>query len=136
MATLTQSVNCPAHQPLIFDSVRLNTGTAYQPAHGVFTAPINGTYAFFVSLSIPPNKSFHIVMVKNNIKNHVGLYLLADPHGIWIERSTNVILHMQKDDEVWIVCLSDSIASGDSTLGTIDFSDYHSHFSGFLISED
>ena len=136
MATLTQSVNCPVHQPLIFDSVRLNTGTAYQPAHGVFTAPVNGTYAFFVSLSIPPNKSFHIGMVKNNIKNPVGLYLHADHLGIWIERSTNVILDMQKDDEVWIVCVGDSFVNGDYTPGTTDHYDYHSHFSGFLISED
>jgi hypothetical protein len=136
MATLSAEYHCGAKQPLIFDTVKLNSGTAYQPTHGVFKAPVNGTYAFFATLSIPPNSSFHVEMVKNAVTNHAGLYLHADHLGIWIERSSNVIIRLQKDDEVWMVCLYDSTIEGDITTTMNDTYDYHSHFSGFLVSED
>jgi hypothetical protein len=135
MASLTGAYHCGPKQPLIFDNVRLNTGKAYQPAHGVFKAPINGTYVFFVTLSIPPNSDFHIGMVKNAVSSYAGLYVFADHLSIWIERSSNVIIHLQKDDEVWMECIGTSAIQGDDTT-TTDIRDYHSHFSGFLVSED
>ncbi|XP_045191299.1 caprin-2-like [Mercenaria mercenaria] len=135
MASMSHHMaHCGVQQPVIFDSVKLNKGTAYSPTHGTFTAPVNGTYAFFATLSIPPNNSFHIRMVRNNVANEVGLYLHADHLGIWIERSSNVVLELNKGDEVWMACMYDSQIQGDYHPGTTDPTDFISHFSGFLVN--
>jgi len=39
---------------IFFDDVKLNIGNAYNPNHGVFVAPYNGTYQFTVSICSTP----------------------------------------------------------------------------------
>ena len=125
---------CSAGQPVIFDMVKLNQGSGYDYRHGTFRAPVNGTYQISATLSSSPNNvGFHVGFVKNLANSHVG-YLYADGgKGHWQERSTSLVLHLNAGDDIWLSCLGDSTIQGD-TIGKAN--DFHSHFSGFLISKD
>ncbi|XP_052784758.1 heavy metal-binding protein HIP-like isoform X2 [Mya arenaria] len=48
MAELTQTVTGTNHH-IYFDKVTLNEGNAYNPHHGTFVAPVNGTYQFTIT---------------------------------------------------------------------------------------
>lgn len=136
MAALSQDlVHCSKGQPVIFDAVKLNVGSAYNNLHGIFTASITGTYLFTTTLSVQPNNSYHTAFVKNNATNEIG-YLYTDPLNLWLERSTTVLVHLNAGDEVWMICLSDSRIEGDHNHGWEGANDFHSHISGFLISAD
>lgn len=136
MAALsTDLVHCSKLQPVIFDAVKLNQGNGYDNNHGVFKAPVTGTYLFTSTLSVQPRNSYHTAFVKNNATNEIG-YLYTDPIDLWLERSTTVVTHLNANDEVWMVCLSDSRIEGDHNHGWEGANDFHSHMSGFLISVD
>lgn len=136
MAALSNDlVHCTRFQPVIFDSVKLNSGSAYNNKHGIFTAPITGTYLFTATLSVMPNNMYHTAFVKNNATDEIG-YLYTDPINLWLERNTSVLTHLDAGDEVWMVCLSDSRIEGDHNHGWEGANDFHSHMSGFLVSAD
>ena len=48
LAMLTSDVTGSNHH-IFFNYVKLNVGNAYNPSHGMFVAPYNGTYQFTVS---------------------------------------------------------------------------------------
>ncbi|XP_045178837.2 complement C1q tumor necrosis factor-related protein 4-like [Mercenaria mercenaria] len=136
MAALSKDlIHCSKGQPVIFDSEKLNSGSAYNNIHGIFTAPITGTYMFTATLSVMPNNAYHTAFVKNNATNEIG-YLYTDPINLWLERSTTVLTHLDSGDEIWMVCLSDSRIEGDHNHGWEGANDFHSHMSGFLLSAD
>ena len=136
MAALSADlVHCTKYQHVIFDSVKINQGTGYNHIHGIFTAPKAGIYAFSTTLSVTPSNNYHVAMVKGNATNQIG-YLYADAPSIWLQRSTTVLTQMNQNEQVWMVCVDDSHIEGDHKHGYEGATDYHSHFSGFLISSD
>lgn len=135
MASLGRDFTCSANQAVIFDRVHLNQGSGYDSRHGVFRASKNGTYHFSATFTALPKKEFHIVFVKNLSSNHVG-YLYADSNlSFWQERTSSILLHLNAGDDVWLSCLGGSTTAGDTDTVN-DYRTYHSHFSGFMISED
>lgn len=136
MAALSADLeHCSRYQPIIFDAVKLNQGGGYDDRHGIFKAPISGIYMFTSTLSVQPQASYHTAFVKNNATNEIG-YLYTDPISIWLERSTSVLTHLNVNEEVWMVCLSDSRIEGDHNHNWEGAADFHSHIAGFLISAD
>ena len=136
MASLSADlVHCTLHQPVIFDSVKVNQGSGYDHNHGVFKAPVAGVYAFTATLSVIPHNQYHVAIVRGNANNEIG-YLYTDPQNIWLERSTTVFTHLNMNEQVWMVCVGDSRIEGHHQHSWGAAGDYHSHFSGFLVTPD
>ena len=138
MAALSADLlHCTKYQPVIFDAVKVNQGSAYSNVHGTFRAPVAGIYAFSTTLSVIPHNMYHVAIVKGNATNEIG-YLYTDPQNIWLQRSTTVFTHMKQNEEVWMVCMGDgeSRIEGDHQHAWEGANDYHSHMSGFLVSAD
>lgn len=136
MATLSADINsCGPRQAVVFDSIKLNNGNAYSKNHGMFTAPITGTYLFSATLSSEQGQSYQVAIVRGNSTNEIA-YLFADGNTIWQERTTTVITHLDAYDEVWVLCLTNSHIEGDKMNSRVDSTDFYSHFSGVLMSAD
>ncbi|KAH3735259.1 hypothetical protein DPMN_041723 [Dreissena polymorpha] len=68
MATLTTEYHvCAPDAPIIFDRKLLDTRMSYDIRHGIFCAPVNGTYVFTATLSAKPGTFVHVKMVKRAI---------------------------------------------------------------------
>ena len=133
MATLSTHVNhCTAHQPIMFDKVKVSIGSGFNDQHGNFIAPVPGLYAFSTTISVDPQSSYHVAIVQGNASNEIG-YLIAGYGAGWNMRSTTVFSHLNTGEDVWVICLSNSTIRG-GTYGIAQ--EFHSHFSGFLVSED
>lgn len=85
---------------MVFDDVQLNTGNAYDPHIGTFTAPVEGVYKFDLVLSSNVENG-HGEMMHNGV-NVLDVY--ADKlHQTWFGRgSGSIIVRMAKGDKVWI----------------------------------
>ncbi|XP_022294209.2 complement C1q tumor necrosis factor-related protein 3-like [Crassostrea virginica] len=129
-------VNLTARTSLTFSGIRTNVGNAYDPAHGVFVAPVSGTYNFAFTGSAQPQSQdhgVHIFLKKNGVNE---LYVFFDHNDKkWIQHGSSAILHLARGDRTW---LETGDIWGSNILGGSRPSDnaYHSHFSGFLIQAD
>lgn len=83
---------------LIFDYIIKNDGNAYSGSTGIFTAPLKGTYVFFVHI-LGTNRSLEMVLYKNN-KGVMWLYVNGPGHGA---DSNMVVLQLNKGDRVNVV---------------------------------
>ncbi|KAL3860271.1 hypothetical protein ACJMK2_010414 [Sinanodonta woodiana] len=132
MASLSGDLlHCSPNQHVVFDNVILNVGDGYNPLHGVFRAPVSGTYQFSLALSEPINGGqYHVAIKKGKSATVIG-YLYVDPSTVWVLRSTSVLTHLEVGEDVWVACIW-----GETHIvgGTDDIYKYHSHFSGFLVS--
>ena len=138
MAALNVSIShCTTQQPVIFSKVYVNVGSGYKPQHGIFKAPVSGVYAFSTSLSVGQNNHYHVAIVKGNATNEIAYLYSEAVTGInhWHIRSTTVLSHLNIGEEVWMICIHESSIEGDKAP-SIDAGDFHSHFSGFLVSLD
>ncbi|KAK3592916.1 hypothetical protein CHS0354_011714 [Potamilus streckersoni] len=101
MVTLTRSIShCSEGEHVVFDNSLLNVGNVYDTRRGVFQAPVSGTYQFSLTLGLDVN-AFHVGIIKGNITNYIGnLYASHDANGDWRQRSTTVLIHLEKGDQV------------------------------------
>ena len=66
MAQLSQNLVNPAvGHVVIFDNVTTNEGNSYNSLHGIFTAPVNGTYNFNLIASSQPGAADHMVSLSS-----------------------------------------------------------------------
>ncbi|XP_049916587.1 complement C1q tumor necrosis factor-related protein 7 [Epinephelus moara] len=122
-AALTTSFPPPL-APVIFAHVHYNIQGSYDPASGVYTAPVNGTYVF----------SFHVSVYQRVLK--VGLFhnfqavvinTCVKPFGT---TSQSVVLHLARGDIVWVQ-VKDAV-----TNGMYVSNEASSTYSGFLLHPD
>ncbi|KAK3606489.1 hypothetical protein CHS0354_041440 [Potamilus streckersoni] len=133
MAQLSASIVNPVQgHVIVFDQTITNEGAAYNNVHGIFTAPLNGTYEFSLIVSSPPNPSiyheFHLFLMKNNVQ--IGYVFLDHNTQFWLRRGTTAIVHLKPTDEVWVQV--DRVVGDHEIAGCC----FHSHFGGFLIHAD
>lgn len=109
---------------MVFDKIWTNSGSAYDPNTGVFTAKVPGLYHFAATLlNSNDNMDLHLSLYRNDIKiasawgNQNGFETL----------SFDVVLRLNKDDTVAI----QSRYNGQTVHSNTDL---YSTFSGFLIS--
>ncbi|XP_048769665.2 uncharacterized protein LOC125675876, partial [Ostrea edulis] len=106
---------------LVFPVVITNVGNGYNPSNGIFTAPTNGNYVFFVNVqSYDKKKTIHVDIVLNgSTKVRTMGY-----NGSYAAGLNLVVLGLQKGDTVWV---KHYCGQGYYTDGSI------TTFSGFLI---
>ncbi len=122
-ASINQSF--PIHNlPVPFVNVLTNQQGHFNPAKGIYTAPVNGTYVF----------SLHLAVADRTLK--VGLYVNFFP----LVRSTEttdqsttsqtLVLHLNMGDRVWLQ------VKNNVTNGMYTNSESSSTFSGYLLHPD
>lgn len=133
MTSLSFDLVNPAigHQ-IVFDKVHLNKGNGYNNRHGIFLAPVNGTYHFTLEITYAPNPTHDHntgVYLKKRSENIAYTYSI----GTWenlIRRSTSAIVELVAGDDVYTVV--SVIGGGNNTLRG-DSNKFFTTFSGFLI---
>ena len=102
-STLTKNLQNMKHQEtVIFDTVRLNEGNAYNQKTGEFTATTGGVYSFNWKIFTSSGKYFITEIVHNG--NAIALNY-CDGKGIstgYASTSNQAIIRMKKGDKVWI----------------------------------
>jgi len=127
LATLSSDLqHAGANQPIVFDRVVTNVGSAYNPHVGVFTAPVSGIYVFSVSLLNYPGHTTNYCLYKNNAFIS-EIYLNAPDAGHYESTSQTVVLQLTKGDDVTLR----NVFVDESLRG-----DNYCTFAGFLVWED
>lgn len=85
---------------MVFDDVQLNTGNAYDPHVGTFTAPVEGVYKFDLVLSSNVENG-HGEMMHNGVKI-LDVYADKVNQSFYGRGSGSIIVRMAKGDKVWI----------------------------------
>ncbi|XP_053395891.1 complement C1q tumor necrosis factor-related protein 3-like [Mercenaria mercenaria] len=108
---------------VIFDEVDLNLGSAYEPRHGIFTAPVNGTYLFSMALGNPKDHAGAFFMKKNS---QTIEYAIAGHTTGWNMGGVTTVAELNAGDDVWV--------EGEGYIsGAYSHIRYHTGFSGILI---
>ncbi|XP_025109413.1 complement C1q-like protein 3 [Pomacea canaliculata] len=112
-------------QILKFDNVLTNMGAGYDETTGIFTAPVSGTYGFYLSVMAPNAHGYtRISIVKaGSILNGVFGEGKTD---IYDQGSTQVTTHLQSGQKVWV-----QQYEGDAVRGS-----WYTIFTGFMIQAD
>ncbi|KAL4235051.1 hypothetical protein ACF0H5_006689 [Mactra antiquata] len=122
-----QLTNLGLNQNVIFNVVETNIGNAFNPHHGVFVAPLSGTYVFHVAVFAFYNSESWCKIVVNGI-NKVDAYAHGET-GRHDMASQTLIVHLNQGDDVAI----QSGRAGDNFYG--DGNKWTS-FSGFMLRSD
>lgn len=85
---------------MVFDDVQLNTGNAYDPHIGTFTAPVEGVYKFDLVLSSNVENG-HGEMMHNGV-DLLDVYADKLNQSFYGRGSGSIIVRMAKGDKVWI----------------------------------
>ncbi|KAK3592878.1 hypothetical protein CHS0354_004102 [Potamilus streckersoni] len=126
MAFMSKSFVCLVDQHAVFDDVRLNVGNYYNRYHGVFQAPVSGTYHFALTLSIDNQSGhdFYAFLVAGDGNKILGYVFQTTTKEIWQSKTVSVLAYLESGEDVWIKCtIHDSEIAGG----------LHSCFSGFLV---
>ena len=117
---------------VIFDDVRTNIGNHYDASNGRFTAPIAGTYAFFVygmSGNAPNDVNMALKFQKNGSDNgdSTPLGRGSSDISLGIQVGGQIIITLAASDYV------DVLQNGGTGITMYATGNAHNEFSGFLI---
>jgi len=113
-----------------FPDVRYNEGNDYDPATGVYTCRIPGTYWFSAALGKVSGHNNYIdcyVLVNDGPIIRLMFILYDDNNKLYNTVSGSGGFHLAKGDRVWV---------GGCTQPENIYNDYNTHFSGVLIRPD
>ncbi|XP_052773537.1 complement C1q tumor necrosis factor-related protein 4-like [Mya arenaria] len=99
-ARVSQHVkNLTDNQPIVFDTIRYQSGHYYNKATGVFYVPRNGTYVFYVNILSEYNNMIETQLVVNG----QSLALMYSGAGHFHGAGSNMaIAHLTAGDNVWV----------------------------------
>ena len=87
-------------EPVIFDDVISNFGSAFEPQSSIFTCPVTGVYMFGVNLMTPVNDSAQVHL---NIDNERLFNVLADDAFDVYSTGTNfAFVSCSQGQSVWV----------------------------------
>ena len=89
------------YQTIVFDLVTTNVGNAYNKVDGIFTAPVNGVYAFIWTASNHDNTHMQTELVANAVV--VGRQWSDSGNHADISSATgSAVLKLNASDTVWV----------------------------------
>ncbi|KAL4217379.1 biological adhesion [Mactra antiquata] len=98
LAELTTTITGTGRH-IYFDNVKLNQGNAYNPHHGTFVPPVNGTYLFSLTLC---SAGGHAVVLQVNVNNDILGRMLAGDNSYDECSSKVLIAHLHAGDDVYV----------------------------------
>ncbi|XP_013989570.1 complement C1q-like protein 2 [Salmo salar] len=90
---------------LVYENVLTNLGNAYNPATGIFTAPVGGVYHFSVYHHSGSNRRSDSVLFKN--KEQIAFISAMNKDGSY-NGSNGIILQLEEGDVVYVVLKDNS----------------------------
>ncbi|XP_060602825.1 heavy metal-binding protein HIP-like [Ruditapes philippinarum] len=113
MAELTKTITGQNHH-IYFDDVKLNIGNAYNPHHGTFVVPVNGTYQFSVTAC---STAGHYIVLELNANNDILGKVLAGDDSYGDCNSKVFLAQLQTGDDVFV----QHISQGDNLLSASSY---------------
>lgn len=88
-----------AGSTLVFPHVVTNNGNGYNPSTGTFTAPTDGTYVFFLTVTPHELNALYLDIVQNGVSK-----VRSMSHGFsrYQMGSNMAVLQLDEGDSVWI----------------------------------
>ena len=130
MATISQFTISPVLDPIVFDEARINPGGNYDQKTGIYTVPQDGTYEFYVHISVAAEGD-----------DRWGFYLVVDDTGVdytlqdgdvdypdYISDDSSEMLELSSGQQVSVRPVSMTEIFGSNSIGVM-----LSWFSGRLI---
>lgn len=120
--------NIGVNQNVVFKSVMLNLGSAYNSLHGVFMAPRDGVYLFSASLLSDTQAHSSTVHAAISVNGNKAAKILAisEANRHRDQGSNTLIADLKKGDQVWVK----NVDNDDATICGING---YSTFSGYLL---
>ncbi|KAL4237479.1 positive regulation of adiponectin secretion [Mactra antiquata] len=119
-----QLTNLGLNQNIIFDHVETNNGNAYNSHHGVFVAPVSGTYVFHVTAFTLANKEAWVKIVVNGI-NKADAFAHGDANHEDTGSQT-LVINLNQGDDV-------AVQNGRANDDVFGNGNMWTTFSGFLL---
>jgi hypothetical protein len=98
---MTSSDSSWSGSTLVFNTIITTVGNAYNPSTGIFTAPTQGNYVFFVNVQGYSNQYIYVDIVLNG-STKVRTMAYGDSNNNYNAGPNLVALTLQKGDRVWI----------------------------------
>ncbi|XP_052782556.1 heavy metal-binding protein HIP-like isoform X2 [Mya arenaria] len=98
MAYLTSSISGNDHH-IYFDDVKLNLGNAYNPHHGMFVAPFNGTYQIQVAAC---STRLHFIVLECVVNTDIVGKVLAGDGETANCNLNSFFLQLRQGDDVYV----------------------------------
>lgn len=94
---------------LVFPEVITNVGNGYNETDGLFTAPLQGEYVFFVNVQSNGNQHIYVHIMLNGIDqvtaiafDQVTAIAFGNNYNYYEAGGNLAVLTLQKEDRVWI----------------------------------
>ncbi|XP_067874726.1 complement C1q-like protein 3 isoform X1 [Heterodontus francisci] len=100
-AKVSDGRNPSGQQRIIYDSVVVNQGSAYNPSSGIFTAPVSGIYYFTYSLLGATTSEATALYLMKNEENQNYIHSILNTSQAQTA-SMPAILSLTKRDRVWV----------------------------------
>lgn len=101
-ATTSNDITSSTNKVIVFDSVISSFGTGYDSNTGIFTADADGYYVFFVSARGDERFSWCYLRIVKNGSALAGAYFDGGSGETHFSDSTQVVVHLNVGDKVWI----------------------------------
>ena len=93
--------NLGTGQPIVFDKIITNIGSAYDNMTGIFTSPCIGIFIFEMALMVSPDTWQYIEFAKDG-ESIMPNYALSLGTSLYESSTRTVILELRKGSKVWV----------------------------------
>ncbi|XP_060552963.1 hemicentin-1-like isoform X1 [Ruditapes philippinarum] len=123
---ITNKQNLGTGNTIIFGSILVNEGNAYDTSTGIFTAPVNGTYSFSIEMCTAPQKDVHAAIMIDGT-TYATLYVYNDY--VYSCDSTDTVAVLHEHSKVFVKCTINCVN------GVYQDGFHMNSFSGYLVHQ-